>query len=153
MNKKRLLVGILSLSTLVFVGCGSKESKEENNYEYETEEVDTDNEVETEAESEDYTPSYEEPQTEVAEPTKKISSEDIDSMLDSYESYVTEYISYLKKMKNNDMSAMESLPSLMEKGDEWGKKMENAKGEMTAKQIARMTKIIGKINVAMAELR
>lgn len=152
MNKKRLLlVGILSLSTLVFVGCGSKENKEENNYEYETEEVDTDNEVE--AESEDYTPSYEEPQTEVAEPTKKISSEDIDSMLDSYESYVTEYISYLKKMKNNDMSAMESLPSLMEKGEEWGNKMENAKGEMSAKQIARMTKIIGKINVAMAELR
>ncbi|MCA4806402.1 DUF6591 domain-containing protein [Myroides odoratimimus] len=151
MNKKRLLVGILSLSTLVFVGCNSKENKEENNYEYETEEVDTDDEVE--AESEDYTPSYEEPQTEVAEPTKKISSEDIDSMLDSYESYVTEYISYLKKMKNNDMSAMESLPSLMEKGEEWGNKMENAKGEMSAKQIARMTKIIGKINVAMAELR
>lgn len=152
MNKKRLLlVGILSLSTLMFVGCGSKENKEKNNYEYETEEVDTDDEVE--AESEDYTPSYEEPQTEVAEPTKKISSEDIDSMLDSYESYVTEYISYLKKMKNNDMSAMESLPSLMEKGEEWGNKMENAKGEMSAKQIARMTKIIGKINVAMAELR
>ncbi|MCS7474204.1 DUF6591 domain-containing protein [Myroides odoratimimus] len=151
MNKKRLLVGILSLSTLVFVGCNSKENKEKNNYEYETEEVDTDDEVE--AESEDYTPSYEEPQTEVAEPTKKISSEDIDSMLDSYESYVTEYISYLKKMKNNDMSAMESLPSLMEKGEEWGNKMENAKGEMSAKQIARMTKIIGKINVAMAELR
>lgn len=152
MNKKRLLlVGILSLSTLMFVGCNSKENKEENNYEYETEEVDTDDEVE--AESEDYTPSYEEPQTEVAEPTKKISSEDIDSMLDSYESYVTEYISYLKKMKNNDMSAMESLPSLMEKGEEWGNKMENAKGEMSAKQIARMTKIIGKINVAMAELR
>lgn len=153
MNKKRLLVGILSLSTLVFVGCNSKENKEENNYEYETEEVDTDIDDEVETESEDYTPSYEEPQTTVTEPTKKISSEDIDSMLDSYESYVTEYISYLKKMKNNDMSAMESLPSLMEKGEEWSKKMDNAKGEMTAKQIARMTKIIGKINVAMVELR
>ncbi|MDR0230007.1 MAG: hypothetical protein LBI72_13250 [Flavobacteriaceae bacterium] len=148
MSKKRLLsVGILSLSTILFVGCNSKENKEEKNYEYETEEVKDNTETDSET-----TTSYEE-QTEVSEPTKQVSSTDIDEMLDSYDSYVTEYISYLKKVKNNDMSAMGDMASLMEKGEEWGKKMENAKGEMTAKQMARMTQIIAKINVAMAGLQ
>lgn len=80
-------------------------------------------------------------------------SEDIDSMLDSYEDYMNEYMKYLKKMKNSDMSALSDLPALMERGEEWSKKAEKAKGNMSARQIARMSEIINKMNTAMSDMK
>lgn len=81
------------------------------------------------------------------------SSEDIDAMLDSYEDYINEYISYMNKMNNDDMSALSDLPALNEKGQEWASKMEKAKGNMTARQLSRMSEIINKMNIAMSDLK
>lgn len=82
----------------------------------------------------------------------EVSSIDIDDMLDSYEDYVDQYIDYMKKVNKGDMSAMADAPALMEKAQEWGSKMENSKGDMTARQISRMTEIMNKMNIAISDM-
>lgn len=137
MNKKGIIVGILSLSTLVFVGCNSKESKE-NETKYESESIVDD--------ASDDISEYEE------ETTNKVSSRDIDDLLDSYESYMNDYMDYMKKVKNSDMSALGDLPALMEKAEELGEKMDRVKSDMTPNQLARMLKLVNKVNSMMAEM-
>lgn len=145
MNKKLIIVGILSLSSLVFISCNkNNESKiEEETNQYDSN--DSDNES-------DYSNIDEEVEEITTTNNNKVSSKDIDEMLDSYESYMNEYISYMKKAKNNDMSALNDLPKLVTKGEELGDKMERVKSEMSASQMARMTKIVTKINAEMAQM-
>ena len=81
-----------------------------------------------------------------------ISSDDIDDMLDSYEDYVDQYIDYMKKVNKGDMTALANAPALMEKAQEWGDKMENSKGDMTARQMARMSEILNKMNIAISDM-
>lgn len=73
------------------------------------------------------------------------SSEDWDALLDSYEEYVDEYIKLMKKAENGDMSAMTEVASYMEKAQALSNKMANAKGSMSASQVARYTKILNKM--------
>jgi len=125
MNKKKLFIGILlSLSTALFTleSCNSKEKTETQNH-YETEST-----------------------------SGKVSSNDIDDMLDSYEDYVDQYIDYMKKVSKGDMNALADAPALMEKAKEYGDKIENSKGDMTAEQIARMSQIMNKMNVAISDM-
>lgn len=68
-------------------------------------------------------------------------SEDWDSVLDSYERYVDKYISYLKKAQNGDASALDEYPSLLEEAQEYGEKLQNAKGDLSASQISRLNRI------------
>ena len=73
------------------------------------------------------------------------SSQDWDAMLDSYEEYVDRCISIAKKMAEGDMTAMTEYPALMSKAQEFCDKMENAKGSMSASQLARYTKLTEKM--------
>lgn len=145
MNKKSLFIGILSIALFTtLASCNSKEKTEsENIYETETTYEDSSNsEEESTYESESTSTEY----------NSKVSSAEIDDMLDSYEDYVDQYVSYMKKLSKNDMSAMADAPALMEKAEEWGNKMENTKDEMTARQMARMTTISNKMTIAMSDM-
>ncbi|MBB1149863.1 hypothetical protein H4K35_06900 [Myroides sp. NP-2] len=144
MNKKLIIVGLLSISSLVFISCNkNNESKiEEEINQYDSNDSD-------ESEESDYFEQEEETTSNI----NKVSSKDIDDLLDSYESYMNDYISYLKKAKNNDMSMFEDLPNLMSKGEDLGNKMDNVKSEMSTSQMNRMIKMVNKVNMAMAELQ
>lgn len=150
MNKKQIIVGLLSISSLVFISCNkNNESKiEEETNQYDSNDSD-------ESEESDYFEQEEETTSNI----NKVSSKDIDDLLDSYESYesyesyMNDYISYLKKAKNNDMSMFEDLPNLMSKGEDLGNKMDNVKSEMSTSQMNRMIKMVNKVNMAMAELQ
>ena len=66
---------------------------------------------------------------------------DWDAVLDEYEKYVNTYVSLYKKAMNGDMSAMEEYASMLEKAENFSSKLENASGDLTASQIARMNRI------------
>lgn len=80
-------------------------------------------------------------------------SQDWDALLNSYEEYVDKYISYMKKAAKGDMSALAEYPALMEKAQEFSKKMENAQGDMSASQWARYMKITNKMTQAAANMQ
>jgi len=81
------------------------------------------------------------------------SSTDWDSMLKSYEQYVDKYISLAKKAAKGDMSAMSEYPGLMQKAEELSKKIDGAKGEMSASQLSRYMKINNKMLKAAQEMQ
>lgn len=68
-------------------------------------------------------------------------SSDWDALLDSYEDYVGQYIAMMRKAANGDMSAMSEYPALMEKAQEYGEKLSNAQGTMSASQWSRYMRI------------
>lgn len=79
-------------------------------------------------------------------------SEDWDALLKSYEQYVDKYITYVKKASKGDMSALKEYPSLMEKAEEFGNKMENAQDDMSASQWAKYMKITQKMLSAASDI-
>lgn len=79
-------------------------------------------------------------------------NEDWDALLDSYDKYVTKYISFMKKAANGDMSAMTEYPALLEQAQEYGNKLQNAKGEMSAAQWSRYIKITQKMSSAAGSM-
>lgn len=84
------------------------------------------------------------------EPAEEVSSSsaDWDDVLDSYENYVDKYITLAKKVQAGDMSAMAEYTSLMEEAQELGERLDGAKGEMSASQMARYNKITMKMATA-----
>lgn len=72
-------------------------------------------------------------------------SENWDSVLDSYERYVDKYIALMKKAQSGDASAVAEYTSLMEEAQEYGDKLQNAKGSLSASQIARYQRINNKM--------
>lgn len=85
---------------------------------------------------------------EPAEEVSSSSSADWDDVLDSYENYVDKYIKLAKKVAAGDMSAMAEYTSLMEEAQELGDRLDGAKGEMSASQMARYNKITMKMATA-----
>lgn len=85
---------------------------------------------------------------EPAEEVSSSSSADWDDVLDSYENYVDKYITLAKKVAAGDMSAMAEYTSLMEEAQELGERLDGAKGEMSASQMARYNKITMKMATA-----
>lgn len=81
------------------------------------------------------------------------SSEDWDELLESYEEYVDKYISYLKKASKGDMTALSEYPSMMEKAQEFSKKMKNARSDMSAAQWAKYNKITMKMLEAAQQMK
>lgn len=80
-------------------------------------------------------------------------SEDWDALLKSYEQYVDKYITYVKKAAKGDMSALKEYPSLMQKAEEFGDKMENAQDDMSASQWAKYMKITQKMLSAANDIK
>lgn len=72
-------------------------------------------------------------------------SQNLDALLTSYEQYVDKYIALMKKAANGDMDALGEYPGFMEKAEDLSKKMQNAKGSMSASQWARYNKITQKM--------
>lgn len=81
------------------------------------------------------------------------SSQDWDALLDSYEEYVNKYIEFYKKAQNGDMSAMTEYASMMQKAQDYANKLENARGEISAAQLARFQKIQAKMLEAVQNMR
>ena len=80
-------------------------------------------------------------------------SYDWDSMLNSYEQYVDKYISLMKKAAKGDMSALAEYPEFMQKAEEISKKIDGAKGNMSASQLSRYMKINNKMLKAAQEMQ
>lgn len=143
MKKSILFIGMLSLGamTFLFQNCNSKEKNNSENLL----EVETDYEGETTIEDTDESTSED----------FDISSDssNIDAMLDSYEEYLEGYISYMKKIQAGDMSSIADMSGLIEKAQDLGDKMEQSKGQMTTKQLNRMTQMINKMNEAMLNMQ
>lgn len=79
-------------------------------------------------------------------------SKDWDALLKSYEQYVDKYITYVKKASKGDMSALKEYPSLMEKAEEFGNKIQNAQDDMSASQWAKYMKITQKMLSAASDI-
>lgn len=73
------------------------------------------------------------------------SSNNWDSVLDEYEKYCTKVISLSKKAMGGDMSVMTEYSSTLEQAQRLADKLENAEGDMTPAQVARLNKIASKM--------
>lgn len=82
--------------------------------------------------------------------SKTYSSADIDAMLDSYEQYTDKYIKFYKKAMKGDAAALSEYPALMEKAEEFSNKLEQADGDLSSAQMARMMEIQQKLMSAMS---
>lgn len=74
---------------------------------------------------------------------------DWDEILDSYEQFVDEYADLLERAQNGDMDAASEYATYMQKAQELGEKLSNARDNMTAAQVARYTKILTKMTKKM----
>lgn len=81
------------------------------------------------------------------------SSVDFDELLDSFERYVDKYISFMKKAKDGDASAMSEYPGLLKEAQDYSKKIQNVKGQLTADQIEKYQRINNKMLKAAQELQ
>lgn len=78
------------------------------------------------------------------------SDNDWDAVLDDYEKFVDQYIKLFKKAQNGDASAIIEYATCLEKAQSLQEKLENAKSDLTSKQVSRLTKIINKLSNAVA---
>lgn len=87
--------------------------------------------------------------SEAAEAGSSSSSEDWDKVLDEYENYVTKLAACAKKAASGDISVMTEYASLLESAESLNNKLENAKSDMTAAQVARLNKIVAKMSQSL----
>lgn len=79
------------------------------------------------------------------------SSEDRDAVIEEYDSFTDKYITILKKAQKGDMSMYAELAEVTEKLESLTQKIKEAKGEMSASQAAKFTKIQAKYLKAAAQ--
>lgn len=72
-----------------------------------------------------------------------------DSVLDEYEQYCDKLASMSKKAMAGDMTVMTEYSSALEQAQSLSDKLENAQGEMTPAQVARLNKIAAKMTQSM----
>ncbi|WP_134435605.1 DUF6591 domain-containing protein [Dysgonomonas capnocytophagoides] len=82
---------------------------------------------------------------ELSPDSNKTSSSEWDKVLDSYEKYIDQYAKLYKKAQAGDMSAMTEYASMLEKANDLSSKLNGAKSDMSAAQIARFTKLQAKL--------
>ena len=80
------------------------------------------------------------------------SNNDYDKLLDSYEEYVDQYLKFAKKAVNDDMSAMSEYAVLMEKMTHLAESLDNAKGNMSSRQMKRYLDITNKYATGLTEI-
>ncbi len=71
--------------------------------------------------------------------------EDWDDVLKSYEAFADKYISILKKASKGDVSALTEYAEYMDEAQSFANKLNSAKSDMTASQLAKFNKIQQKI--------
>ena len=150
---KTINFSLLFAAAILLSSCGGKKStpvSEESDSTFEAVASDTLNESSDESTYETETAEL---SNESSETTEEASgSEDWDELLRSYEEYVNQYISVMKKATKGDMSAMSEYPELLEKAQEYSDKLENAKNDMSASQLAKYNKITTKMLKAAQNL-
>ncbi|MDE6792538.1 MAG: hypothetical protein K2J48_05600 [Muribaculaceae bacterium] len=77
------------------------------------------------------------------------SSNNWDSILDEYEQYCNKLASMSKKALAGDVTVMAQYSSTLEQAQRLADKLENAQGEMTPAQVARLNKIAAKMAQSM----
>lgn len=93
-----------------------------------------------------------------AEPAESVdeggseSSEDIDELLADYEQYYDSYIKMMKKAQKGDMTALADYADMLQKAQEIGNRLENVKGDLSAKQLATFNRIQNKLLKAAQEM-
>lgn len=101
--------------------------------------------------SEDVAAADDEPSESVDEGGSE-SSEDIDELLADYEQYYDSYIKMMKKAQKGDMTALADYADMLQKAQEIGNKLENVKGDLSAKQLATFNRIQNKLMKAAQEM-
>ena len=144
---KMLKYFVMVLFAVAIVSCGGKKNSSEENSSLDSVEPVSTSDVSDLNVSDD---SEDENETSLSSSSD---SEDFDAVLESYEEYVDQYIVLMKKAAKGDMSAMSEYPTLMEKAQELGEKMEKAKGDMSASQLARYQKITMKMAEAAQNMQ
>lgn len=71
-------------------------------------------------------------------------SVDWDEVLDSYEECVNKAIALMKKVKQNDPTAITEYAEYAQKMQEYSRKLDNAKGQLSARQMTRLSALITK---------
>jgi hypothetical protein len=95
----------------------------------------------------DYDENYESDAT-----SSSSNTDEFDEWLESYEKYLTKYIELIKKAKNGDMSVMAEYAEVGQGLVEAGIKMDNAKGDFTPEQLAKLMKLQMKMANAAQEM-
>lgn len=66
---------------------------------------------------------------------------DFDEWLESYEKYIDRYISFMKKAKNGDASAMSEYGKFLEEANDYMRKLEKVKGNLTPSQLNKLNQL------------
>lgn len=149
---KGITISAALILGLTFVGCVSSTS---NDAPLVPPEIDTKESYQDSVNREGRIQSNQEIENEVTEtePTTKASSDDKwDEALKEYESFVDAYIVALKKVKANDLSAMNDYTELMQKAESTGKRLDDAKDQMSPEQMEKFIDIQSKMSKAVIEL-
>lgn len=89
------------------------------------------------------------PTTETDEPVSETvnvsNSTELDESIDEYGKYMVDYMKFIKKGKAGDVTAMLDAAQLMAKAEPVHKRLDEAKGEFTAKQLAKFMRIQAKM--------
>lgn len=93
---------------------------------------------------------FEEEQDDMLSSTTYTSNEssDWDKVLSEYESFVDSYVKLIKKAQSGDVSALTESAEILTKANALSSKLSNAKGEMSASQVAKFVKLQSKIATA-----
>jgi len=73
--------------------------------------------------------------------TSSVSSTDVDEALEAYERYCNKYIAAMKKSASGDLSALADYAELLQEAQEYEKKIESIKGELTPSQLKKFAQI------------
>lgn len=93
---------------------------------------------------------FEEEQDDMLSSTTYTSNEssDWDKVLSEYESFVDSYVKLIKKAQSGDVSALTESAEILTKANALSSKLSNAKGKMSASQVAKFVKLQSKIATA-----
>ena len=140
---KKIFIAAFALA-LVMTACGNNEKKSDSNDEISSEFVvdSADAVVEEPAVVTD-------DEKEEVKVTTSAASENWDEVLDEYEDFCNKTVQLAKKAQSGDMSVMTEYASLAEQAQELNEKLENAKDELSAAQVARLNKIASKMASSM----
>lgn len=154
-NKKmrNIFLTLTAIAGLLLTSCGGNSNKEEQLDTLETSTYENDYDIDDNEYEEELIESFEEIEEEPVVSTPSKSNEDWDAYLKSYEKYIDQYVQMMKKAQSGDMSAMLEYAEMLENMEDMQKKMESVKGELSASQMARFTKLQYKMIESMESLK
>lgn len=144
---KKIFSFLIVAGVLFITSCGGSSNKKEpvsDTTEMETAESET---VESTWENSDIDSSDDKIDEDVMHEgtTSSVSGADLDEALDQYEEMIDKIVKIATKLSKNDLSVMGDYTSLVADLENYEKKINNCKGEMTPQQLQRLTKLTEKM--------